>query len=337
MENDGNKYKVFIKCFTFNQANYIEDAMRGFVMQKTDFPYVAVVVDDASKDGEQDVIKRFLENEFDMAVAMQDETENYVRVVAKHKTNVNCTFAILFLKYNHKSIRKPKYPYLKEWSDNAKYISLCEGDDYWTDPYKLQKQVDFLEAHEDYVLCSHKTAVKNESNRNVLFLGDSLPEGEIFPKDIFPKWTIHLSSMVYRKSAIENFHLKHSEWLESGDTVLALKCMHRGRAWAFPETMSTYRMNDFSAMSKPNDQKAIEKYCRHLKCLLLNFPKIDKDYCYCEICTYDIERFRKKDGLKNRWHYYFDAWYWAPKYMFKSCVQKLKRKSKFILKRMLNR
>ena len=312
---DYSEVIVAIHCTVYNHEPYIRECLEGFVMQKTNFRFVAIVHDDASTDKTADIIREY-EAKYPEIIKPIYETENQY---SKHDGSLD--------RIMNAAID----------ATGAKYVALCEGDDYWTDPYKLQKQVDFLEAHEDYVLCSHKTAVKNESNRNVLFLGDSLPEGEIFPKDIFPKWTIHLSSMVYRKSAIENFHLKHSEWLESGDTVLALKCMHRGRAWAFPETMSTYRMNDFSAMSKPNDQKAIEKYCRHLKCLLLNFPKIDKDYCYCEICTYDIERFRKKDGLKNRWHYYFDAWYWAPKYMFKSCVQKLKRKSKFILKRMLNR
>ncbi len=153
MQNTENIFQVFIKCFTFNHVNYIEDAMRGFVMQKTDFPYIAAIVDDASTDGEPDVIKRFLENEFDMTTSVRNETEDYVRVAAKHTTNVNCTFVVILLKYNHRSIKKAKFPYLKEWMNDAKYIALCEGDDYWTDPLKLQKQVDFLEEHEEFDMC----------------------------------------------------------------------------------------------------------------------------------------------------------------------------------------
>ena len=144
---------VFVQCMTYNHVNYIEDAMHGFVMQQTDFPYVAVVVDDASTDGEPEVIKRFLEKEFDMASAVQNETEDYVRVVAKHKSNVNCTFVVVFLKYNHYSIRKPKWKYYWNWRKTSKCIALCEGDDYWTDPYKLQKQVDILEKDETLMAC----------------------------------------------------------------------------------------------------------------------------------------------------------------------------------------
>lgn len=155
------QYDVLVSCMTFNHRNYIEDAMRGFCMQRTDFPYVAVVIDDASTDGEQEVIKRFLENEFDMVSAVQDETEDYVRVVAKHKTNVNCTFVVILLKYNHYK-KKDKTPYFKEWRDNAKYIALCEGDDYWTDPLKLQRQVDFLEEHEEYSLCCTDAVIKSK-------------------------------------------------------------------------------------------------------------------------------------------------------------------------------
>ena len=64
-------------------------------------------------------------------------------------------FAVVYLKENHYSQKKSKAPYLTEWED-TKYIALCEGDDYWTDPLKLQKQVDFLERHPDYSLCCHR-------------------------------------------------------------------------------------------------------------------------------------------------------------------------------------
>lgn len=166
MENIEYTYQVCIKCATYNHVDYIEDAMRGFVMQKTSFPYVAVVVDDASTDGEPEVIKRFLEREFDMASAVQDETEDYLRVVAKHKTNENCTFVAIFLKYNHYH-KKSKKPYFQEWWDNSKYIALCEGDDYWTDPFKLQKQVNVLETDISLMaVCTNASIV--DINGNVL-------------------------------------------------------------------------------------------------------------------------------------------------------------------------
>ena len=148
---DAKKYKVCVRCLTYNHANYITDAMNGFVMQHTKFPYVCTIIDDASADGEQLVIKKYLEDNFDLADASvayeKDEGHGHV-VYARHRTNQNCFFAVVFLNENHFSQRKPKSQYLMGWTDSAKYIAICEGDDYWIDPMKLQKQVDILEADE---------------------------------------------------------------------------------------------------------------------------------------------------------------------------------------------
>lgn len=146
-----NKWLLCVRCYTFNQSRYITDALNGFVMQQTNYPFVCCIVDDASTDGEQDVIKLFVSENFDLqdySIAY-DKDADYGRVTfAQHKTNKNCFFALVYLNENHYSQRKSKLPYLAEWVDNCKYIAICEGDDYWTDPLKLQKQTDILEADE---------------------------------------------------------------------------------------------------------------------------------------------------------------------------------------------
>ena len=152
--NEQEKYDwmVYVSCMTFNHSPYIVDAMNGFTMQETNFPFVCAIVDDASTDGEQEVIKKYLNEHFDLedkSIARHEETDDYVLSFARHKTNLNCHFAVFYLKYNHYSIKKSKLPYLVQWRDRAKYIALCEGDDYWIHPKKLQKQVDFLEANPD--------------------------------------------------------------------------------------------------------------------------------------------------------------------------------------------
>lgn len=146
---------------TYNHATYITDAMEGFVMQKTDFPYVAVIVDDASTDGNQGVIKEFFEKHFnteaDDAWAKEDDYAKYF--FARHKENNNCYFAIQFLKENHYG--KPiKVEHIKEWENNSKYIALCEGDDYWTDPQKLAKQHSAMERYQGLSLCCSGCKVK---------------------------------------------------------------------------------------------------------------------------------------------------------------------------------
>ena len=148
------EYKVCVRCFTYNQSKYITETMDGFVMQQTDFPFVCCIVDDASTDGEQEVIANYLDNHFvaDDDVSYEKETD-YARIrFARHKDNQNCYFAVLFLKVNHYQNKKAKYQYLNEWQQGAPYQALCEGDDYWIAPNKLQKQVSFLDAHPDYSL-----------------------------------------------------------------------------------------------------------------------------------------------------------------------------------------
>lgn len=156
MENKQYTWMVCVKCFTFNHAPYIADALNGFTMQQTDFPFVCVIVDDASTDGEPKVIREYLQNNFDLkdkSVVRNKETDDYILSFAQHKTNKKCYFAVLLLKYNHYSIKKTKIPYFAEWHDDAKYIALCEGDDYWVDSAKLQNQAMFLERNSDFGLC----------------------------------------------------------------------------------------------------------------------------------------------------------------------------------------
>ena len=158
------RYKLYVRCHTYNQASYIVDALNGFTMQRTDFPYICFIIDDASTDGEPDVIKQYLSDHFDLeddSVQRTEETDDYYLIIARHKTNRNCFFAVFLLKYNHFN-KKSKYAYYKKEIEGVKYVALCEGDDYWTDPLKLQKQVDFLDNHPDYSLCCHRFKIYNE-------------------------------------------------------------------------------------------------------------------------------------------------------------------------------
>ncbi len=148
---------VSIRCMTYNHAHYITDAMDGFCMQQTTFPYVAIIVDDASTDGEPEVIRNYLSEHFDLdedGIARQWETDDAHFIYARHKENQNCYFAVILLKYNFWQAKKAKAPLMKKWAD-AKYIAMCEGDDYWISSDKLQKQVSFLEKNKEFVMCGH--------------------------------------------------------------------------------------------------------------------------------------------------------------------------------------
>lgn len=147
-------FKVSVTCMTFNQSKYIRDAMDGFCMQETDFPFVCTIVDDASTDGEQNVIQDYVQSNFNLSdngISYNMETAYAHITYAQHKTNKNCYFAIILLKENHHR-KKSKWPYLAEWRNNVQFIAYCEGDDYWIYPQKLQKQVEYMESHSE---CSY--------------------------------------------------------------------------------------------------------------------------------------------------------------------------------------
>lgn len=150
------KFKVCVRCFTFNQSKYIIDAMNGFTMQQTDFPFVCCIVDDASTDNEQEVIRKYMEENLDFSeegIAYHEVTDYAHITYAQHKSNKNCYFAVLYLKENHYSQRKDKMQYLAEWRALCEYEALCEGDDYWIASDKLQKQVMFLDNSPQYAMC----------------------------------------------------------------------------------------------------------------------------------------------------------------------------------------
>lgn len=163
------KFIVCVQCITFNHAHYIEDTMNGFCMQQTNFPFVCTIFDDSSTDGEQEVIRNYLQKHFDLEnkyFVRSEETDDYVLTFVRHKTNHNCFFAVYYLKYNHYNLNKSKESYIKDWLDNAKYYALCEGDDYWIDSKKLQKQVVFLDTHSEYGMVYTKVKSYDQSNKS---------------------------------------------------------------------------------------------------------------------------------------------------------------------------
>ena len=119
---------VSIVCDTYNHAPYVRRALDGFLSQKTDFSFEIIVHDDASTDGTADIIRAY-EAEYPELFRGVYRTENIYRT-------------------DPKILEHYVFPLAR-----GKYIAICEGDDYWTSPDKLQKQVSYLEAHPDCTLC----------------------------------------------------------------------------------------------------------------------------------------------------------------------------------------
>lgn len=249
-----DKYLVCARCFTFNHAQYITDTMNGFTMQQTTFPFVCVIVDDASTDGEPDVIKNYLAEHFREPCRTED-TEYANIICAHHKTNANCDFVVLFLKYNHYSIKKPKMGYLSEWTEHVKYHALCEGDDYWIAPDKLQKQVDFMEAHPDYGL-----VYTNRYNLCGTKITKDKASGKCDAISILIKTGIATLTTCFRKDLrdqyIRDVIPSNKGWL-MGDSPLWKYIAFHSKVKFMPDYTGVYRILPESASHSSNIEKRI--------------------------------------------------------------------------------
>lgn len=243
------KHIVATHCLTYNHAPYIKDAMNGFCMQETTFPFVCIIIDDASTDGEPEVINNYLQEHFDLdgeALARNEETEDYRLIFAQHKTNRNCFFAVFFLKYNHYSIKKAKRPYFSEWDGSAKYIALCEGDDYWIHPKKLQMQVEFMENHPEYVMCHTDFDLSNGKMRN--HANSVVLEDNYFPYSITHGIQIGTLTTLYRTDVFLRLpRLYVGKGWHMGDKPLWIELSHEGKIRYIPIVTAHYRQLSNSA------------------------------------------------------------------------------------------
>lgn len=253
-----NNFLVRVSCMTFNHAPYIEDAMNGFCLQKTTFPFVCVIFDDASTDGEQKVIKRYLQDNFDLDnnIVHNEETDDYIMTFAQHKTNENCFFAVYYLKYNHFSINKTKDLYIKEWLDQVKYVALCEGDDYWISHDKLQKQVEILQASPSFMMCGHAYNVVSTDKSK---LGEAhcsrnnclLSPGMAIENFNMPQYATLLFKAHYYDNRPDFF-----KDLSVGDYQLRVFFAINGGIYYIDEVMSSYRrlsLGSWTSNIKEND------------------------------------------------------------------------------------
>ena len=237
-----------IHCVTYNHASFVEETMNGFCMQQTNFPYIAIIIDDASTDGEQNVIRRYLDEHF--YTIKKEETDDYVLAFAKHKNNLNCFFCVYYLKYNFYRIHKPKYSFTERWGENTRYIAKCEGDDYWTDPLKLQKQVDFLESHPDYVLCCHETMRYSQNTGELSYIKhkilDKYPEGFTFDSSYdgwnHDGWLAQTLTNVYRSNFKDRNVFMSMKY--RGDVIFMYFIKKAGKCFLMPDIMGVYRIHE---------------------------------------------------------------------------------------------
>ena len=233
--------KVSCHIITYNQKNLISQCIDGALMQQTNFPFELIIGDDNSTDGTREILIEY-QKKYPELITLNLRTERGNGIPGKE--NFMSTLEMC----------------------QGEYISLCDGDDYWTDPLKLQKQVDFLEANPDYVLCFHQIKILNSDGNIVEDFITTVPEEHETIEDCakFGNY-IHTPSVVYRNVLSEfPFEFKLSP---IGDYFMYMMLAEHGKIKYIKEEMAVYRHG--VGILSGND--SVLKQKKWTECLILIF------------------------------------------------------------------
>ena len=253
---------VSICSTTYNREKYIAQAIESWISQKTNFEYEIIISDDCSIDGTIDIIECYIKNFPDKNITLlrSDKNQGY---------NLNAVKAYQAAK--------------------GKYIAQCDGDDYWIDVYKLQKQIDFLESHPDFIMCFTNTLIVNDTTGDSkvakLNIWDQCSTNEIISQHnsieaqkIGEINTLgHMSSLVFRNNVLTEFPDWYATTYNNDDTLFVMLSKY-GKAKFLNENCTVYRVNSVgvstSNFSFEKDIKGRIKYYNQLKSFLdYNFDK----------------------------------------------------------------
>lgn len=240
------KFEVTIRCTSYNQVDYILDALKSFVMQETTFPFLILIVDDASTDGTAQIIRQYVEDEFDKRESQNswpESKEYYDDIFAQHHVNKNCYILSMNLKQNMYHDQLKKQSLFAPWIQCSKYIAMCDGDDYWIDRHKLQKQVDFLESHSDYQLIFHNAICHQQDGSQPDWIMCQFPTGDFGLKEVFEYWQLPYASVLVRETIYEHPAYKELIKKVQGGWCWFIIAAQVGKVYGVSECMSVYRKN----------------------------------------------------------------------------------------------
>ena len=223
-----SEIKLVVWMVTYNHEAYIEQAIESVMMQETDFKYQLLIGEDCSTDGTRVICQK---------------------LKAKYPAKIE-----LYLHENNRGANSNGvFMYEKCFQSDAKYIAICEGDDYWTDPLKLQKQVDFLEENGDYVLCAHSVKYFYEENNS--YGKDVHRSGDYTIKELTNNVPYQPLSVLFRNKINLPFPNWFGEMSMNGDWAFFLFLLQFGKSYKMDEIMGVYRIHSGGIWSGQPDNK----------------------------------------------------------------------------------
>ncbi|HOS16706.1 MAG TPA: glycosyltransferase [Bacteroidales bacterium] len=240
---------VSVSVATYQHEAYIKQCLDSILMQQTDFPIEIIIGEDGSVDGTKDICMSYAE-----------KFPDKIRLFMRNRKLSQ------YITSNGKTIRFNGL--WNRMSARGKYIAMCEGDDYWTDPAKLQKQVDFLEKHEDYSLCFHNAIVhwEGEPQRDTIY---ALIENRKYDGlEIQKRWIVPTASMVFKtdvvRSCAYNQRIVNEKYLY-GDQLILFTAEELGSLYGMNEIMSVYRRNEGGEIYKYDIERDIKHVIHKLE------------------------------------------------------------------------
>lgn len=219
---------VSVVMITYGHEKYIEESINGVLSQELDVEIELIISDDCSPDNTEMVVKRIIE---------------------KHPNG----HWIKYIKHTENKGAIPNFAWTISQA-KGEYVALCEGDDYWTDPLKIKKQIVFLEQNKDFVLCFHKTKISKSDGEIVDDFITCIPENYQLRETLANKHNyIHTPTVLF-KNIIQKEELNAQEFLRSpiGDYFLYMILTKYGKIGYIEDYMSVYRhgVGIFSPLSK---------------------------------------------------------------------------------------
>jgi len=299
-EDDICRPIVSVCCTTYNHESYIAEAIDGFLMQETDFRFEILIRDDCSTDKTAQIVRRYAE-QYPQLIKPVYEKEN--------------TFS--------KGV-KPM-PQLYKIA-KGKYIALCEGDDYWIDTLKLQKQVDFLEENDEYVTCIHNSLnLDMDGIQSPQKFSQEDEERDYTLEDLFQRNITNTCTLLFKNKRIVLPH--NFNTFPMGDWPLQMILAEDGKIKYFPEIMAVYRIHTCGIWSKTDYISRVKKTIFMLEGMNEYFSNKYKNEIYDTIGKYMLKLSQQYEDEQNveKSIFYFEQ---ANKYINIRTKDKLKFKIK---------